>query len=354
MTDELEQAFRDGLRQAADRVDTTAPLAERAREVARSRRRRRWTAMGAAAASVAVVSGVTIAVLVSGGADRRADDPGLTGPAVADWRAESWANLTVDVPADWGWGTAPVVIGSNVALCGEPGATIAADGTAGVDKDQPWVGRPVMTSDVCVLTRDLDTPTAPYVWLGAELRPGTVDLGDGWTQETVEAFGSTLTVATDDPELRRQIIDSARGTTGCLGRLAEAPTVTEMLIEGIWKVRSAEVCAYQRGDDGYDLVYATDLDEAAAVATHAGVYAGQRQSSPEFCADSGEEYVVITFTGDDRYGPMQVSQKVVISPECQEVQGAPGQVSPLSDAAMRPWSRNGLQAVLRSFIGMLG
>jgi hypothetical protein len=353
MSDDLEQAFRDGLRQAVERAGTTAPLAERARELARSRRRRRWTVV-AAAASVAVVAGVATAVVASGGPDRRADDPLASSPPVSAWRAESWQNLTVDVPADWGWGTAPVVFGSNVALCGGLGASIAADGTARGGQDQPWVGRPIMTSDVCVLTRQLDTPAAPYVWLGAELRPGAVDLGDGWTQETVEAFGSTLTVATDDEALRRQIIESARTTTGCPTHLMTAPSVDSMLTEGIWKVRSAEVCAYGRAASGYDLVYATGLDESAAVATHAGVYAGQRQSSPEFCADTGDEYVVITFTGDDQYGPMQVRQKVVISPECQEVQGAPGLVSPLSDAAMRPWSRNGMQTVLRTFIGPLG
>jgi hypothetical protein len=210
-----------------------------------------------------------------------------------------------------------------------------------------------MLSDACLAYPGV-APEAPYVWLGVDLEPGTVDLGDHYTQETVKLFGSTLTVATQDPALRRQIIESARANTDCPGRLPMDPAVDSMLIEGIWRVRSAAVCAYQRGDVGYDLTYATDLSEAAAIATHAGVYAGQRQSSPEFCADRGDDYVVITFTGDDQTGPMQVSQDVVISPECQEVQGSPGLVSPLSDAAMRPWSRNGLQVVLGTFIGGLG
>ena len=162
-------------------------------------------------------------------------------------------------------------------------------------------------------------------------------------------------MATQDPSLLRQILGSARATTGCLGELAEAPTVESMLTEGISTVRSAEVCAYRRGaGGGFDLAYATTLTEAAAQATHDGVYAGQRRSSPAFCAEGGDEYVVVTFTGDDPFGDAPVSQEVVIDPVCHEVEGGPGVVSPLADAAMVPWSRNGLQVVLFAFIGMLG
>jgi hypothetical protein len=216
----------------------------------------------------------------------------------------------------------------------------------------PWVGRPIMLSDVC-LGEPYPTPEAPYVWLGADVEPGVVELGDGYVQETVETFGTTLTVATDDPALRQQIIDSAQPTVGCPSRIETAPRVDSMLTEGMGRVDYAQLCAYARGGFGFDLTYAVSLDAAAATATHVGVYAGQRQTSPELC-DSRAELVTIMFVGEDRYGSDPVTQDVVIAPQCQEVQGAPGQVSPLADGAMLPWSRNGLQAVLRTFIGGLG
>ena len=48
MTDDsqLEQVFRDGLRQAADRTEVGVPLAAQAHAGARTRRRRRWPSSG--------------------------------------------------------------------------------------------------------------------------------------------------------------------------------------------------------------------------------------------------------------------------------------------------------------------
>ena len=354
--DTLERAFRQGLRQAADRTEVGVPLVARAHAGARTRRRRRWAVVGAVAAVVAV-SGVAVAVQSGDEPGRRSTDQAVSEPTtpapVTEWRAESWHNLTVDVPADWGWGTAPTSNGGY--LCGGPGAMVPATGRKKVNPDAatPWVGRPIMLSDLC--GRELDwIPAAPYVWLGADVAPGTEELGDGYVQETVEAFDTTLTVGTQDPGVREQIIASARASATCAASLSKPPEVDSMLMEGMRPVRTAELCAYARGGAGFDLTYATTLDEATAQATYDGGYAGQRDSSPAFCPDGGDEYVVITFTGDDPYGATQVTQKVVIDPVCREFQGSPGMVSPLSDAGMLPWSHNGLQAVLRAFIGMLG
>ena len=49
------------------------------------------------------------------------------------------------------------------------------------DATVPYVGRPIMHSDLCTasVTRLERPPKAPYVWLGAAVEPGIVDLGDG-------------------------------------------------------------------------------------------------------------------------------------------------------------------------------
>ena len=72
----------------------------------------------------------------------RAADPSSTSPApITEWRTEAWHDLAVDVPADWGWGTAPIDIGlDGPSLCGAPAPSA----------EQPYVGRPLPTSDVCM------------------------------------------------------------------------------------------------------------------------------------------------------------------------------------------------------------
>jgi hypothetical protein len=359
---ELERAFREGLRQAADRTEVGVPLVARAHAGARVRRRRRWAVVGAVAATVVAASGAAVAVRSGDGGqrpDHRPDDHAVAEPStpITEWRPESWRNLTVDVPADWGWGTAPVEMSFDKGeplLCGGPGATVSADGDRAVNAKQqtPWVGRPIMLSDAC-LGAPFPTPEAPYVWLGAAIDPGTVDLGDGYTQETVEALGSTVTVATRDPAVRQHVIDSARATTGCLARLDARPAVQATPIEGLNPVHSAEVCAYQKKGGFFWLTYATTLDQAAAQTLYSGDATG-KGAAQEFCPEGGEEYVHITFSGRDAMGNAELTSDEVIDPVCRQVELGTGVVLPLTDEGMASWSRNGLQAVLFAFIGMLG
>ena len=133
---DLERTFREGLRQAADRAEVGVPLAARAHSGATTRRRRRWAVAGTVAATVVAASGAAVAVRSGDHPDRRPAHHAVTQPTVApvtEWRAESWHGLTVDVPADWGWGTAPVRFGDgddgDVAyFCGGPGADVGVDG----------------------------------------------------------------------------------------------------------------------------------------------------------------------------------------------------------------------------------
>ena len=354
---ELEEAFRASLQRHAEEIDVSVPVAELA--VAANRRRRQGLVVMAVAA-VAVAAVAIGGAWIAGGSEdedapRLADRSSDPGEVVTEWRTEYWHGMQVDVPADWGWGTTPVSSGEMEYLCGGPGAMVLADGRRIVNADatKPWVGRPIRLSDACIGGDPLEKPAVPYVWLGADIAPGVVELPGAFIQETVEVEGTTLTVATRDEGVRRAIVESARASTTCAATLPEPPEVTSMLTEGIRKVREARVCAYRGGGDAFQLAYATMLGAKEAAATHEGVYAGQRSSSPAFCERSNE-YVLITFTGDDPFGSEPVSQDVVIDPQCQEVQGAPGSVAPLSDEAMLPWSRNGLQVVLRSFIGTLG
>lgn len=350
MTDEtrLEDAFRTGLQRRADDVDTTVDLLGPATTAARGRRRRRYVVTGAVGL---VAAAVVTAVVVqdTGGSDgpdgTQVVDREPSEPLPTAWRTETWHGLQVEVPADWTWGSAPIESVGESLRCGGP------------DDGQPYVGRPVMASDVCMMMKHHE-PTAPYVWLGADLEPGTENLANGLVQTTVEAEGTTLTVASNDSRLTQRIIDSAGPVDGCAASLPKAPVVDSMLIEGMRNPSSAQVCAYSPSEDSsaYDLVYATILDKKDAATYHSQVYDGGTESSSSFCLDKigiGER-VLITISGDDPYGGPEVTQATVVDPGCREVSGSPGMVSPLSNKGMDAWAKDGLPVTLYGLIGPQG
>lgn len=348
MTDDtrLEGAFRDGLQRRADDVDTAVDLLGPARAAVRGQRRRMWMTGAVGVAAAALVTAVV--VQNTGGSDGpdgpRVVDEGLSEPLPTEWRTEAWHGLQVEVPADWGWASAPVGEGEDRMTCG------------GSDGIEPYVGRPVVASDMCMGTTAPVTPTAAYVWLGVAEPVGDEDLGGGYVQRTVEVAGTTLTVATTDPRLTQHIIDSAVPVEGCAASLPTPPIVDSMLTEGLRDPSSAQVCAYRKDEGGsaYELVYATVLARKDAATYHSQVYDGGFESSPDFCDNSLDEKVLITVTGDDPYGSSDVDQTTVVDPFCREVSGSPGMVSPLSDKGMAAWSSNGAAVTLYGLIGPMG
>jgi hypothetical protein len=349
MSDEtrLEDTFRAGLQRRADDVDPTADLLGPARSAARGRRRRTRVAGSVGLAAAALVAAAVVQT-VGDEPDRGtqvAETP--TEPLPAEWRREAWHGLQVEVPADWAWGGAP-------DACGV-GPAVGADGARDLDRETtPYVGRPVPNTDDCGGVAE--SPKADSAWLGSNWGIGVEDLPGGYVRTTVAVRGTRLTVTTDDPRLSRHILESATSPEGCEPSLDSAPTVDSMLIEGLRDPSSAQVCAYRReqGASSWDLLYATTLGEKEAAAYHSQVYDGGVESSPEFCAEGYDERVLITITGDDPYGGPELTQATVVDPACRQVQGSPGMVTPLSDAGMDAWTKNGLPATLYALIGPMG
>lgn len=106
MSDEFERRLSESIRRAADGAADATGLAAGARS--RLRRRRRTTIAAAAAALVVVAVPVGIQ-LASGdnddGGATVATDPSGDPPARPETRTESWRDATVQVPADWGYGS---------------------------------------------------------------------------------------------------------------------------------------------------------------------------------------------------------------------------------------------------------
>lgn len=104
MSDDFERQVSESLGRAAEGAPGATGLAEGARS--RLRRRRRTTVAALAAALVVVSVPVGIRLTSGGGGDGAtvAVDP-AGDPAAPEWRTESWRDATVQVPADWGYGS---------------------------------------------------------------------------------------------------------------------------------------------------------------------------------------------------------------------------------------------------------
>jgi hypothetical protein len=352
---ELARLMREGLELRAGDVDVTVPVAQRARAAVR-RRHRGGLVIGLAAASVAAVVAVAALGSTPPPPEDRDDVP---APAIGtgEWRTEYWADIQVDVPADWEWGGAPVGSGERRTVCSEV-------------TDAPYVGRPVTQTDLCGVYR-VDAPAvppAPYVWLGVPLEPGTVDLGEGWTQETVRVGESTVTVTTDDAALRDRILGSAREASLCPARLPEPPEPrSETSEEGVGDLHSATVCAYQADGDDFRLVHGSELDPAGVRDTVTAVDAAARNDSR---CKATSEFVVLSAEFSDDFGVAgsRLHQDIVYDLTCGHVRtgvaplGGVRQVDLTADT-VASWAVGGVPGILRGpatqwayyfFIGVQG
>jgi hypothetical protein len=345
---EVEEAVRRSLERHAGATDTAAPVAERARGAVRKRRATRLT-IGTAAAAVLAVA-VTGALLSRGGDS----DPGPADRGddslPTKWRTEYWRDLKVEVPADWGYGGAPHVSGGTLLACW-PSAMVDPDGNRlEDDPTRGYVGRPIGLTDLCATYPDNrpEEPQAPYVWLGAEIDTGTVELGNGFVQETVEVNGSTLTVATDNAALRKRILDSAGGGEQCFSELERPPT-SDLAADLGGPARGMAVCAYGRDESGViGLTYAGVVSDEAAAAFVAAFSRGVPIPVGRACDLGSDDSWVVLATGNELY---------VVSPQglgCPQVAGpdTPA-VLPrrLSRAMARPWAVGGIPAVVHASPG---
>lgn len=382
--DELDRIMREGLERRAASADTgrAAELVATALRAASPRRTPAVIALAAAAVAV-VALGTSVLVQrddagrdVRPGGDPTSDGPtdGPTDgsvPGPGEWRLEQWRGIQVKVPADWGWGGAPqpdfVEEGQppndRFLDCGAD-AYLAADGTPFLNGDdhRAYVGRPVMQTDACNSfdRGDWQPPSAPYVWLGVEIEPGTVEFGNGYVMETRVVEGATVSVATKDAGLRAWILDSAGPAAGDCAVALERPAGTAF-DEGLAHVTGMSVCVYRRPGDGpAELVQATSVGAGPAgrfrealLATDAASCATERdpfQREPF-------QWVQLQVHGADAAGDLDASVTetyVVHLGECSGITGAPQGVARLRETTVAPWAVGGVPAYITGGYGAVG
>jgi hypothetical protein len=333
-----ERILREGLERISQEVETAVPLGPRVRS---ARRRRTRRAVGAAALAVLVVAGGSTLLLRQHGPAPVATAPSSPAPTVAGgYRLEVWHDVGVYVPVTWGWGGAP-------QACGV-GPHVGADGhrLSGTETVPGYVGRPIGQGSSC--SKQAAPPSRiPYLWLGADVPVGTVDLGGGWVQETRKVAGSTVTVASADADLRVGILSSAHRMkqAACPASLALPPTPSSWG-SGAFVPIAMTVCAYApagAGETGYRLLYDEDLAAGPAKQLVDAVAAAKPMGEFSCYGASGGEWALLHLTGSGSQ-----SRDYVVDLSCPSIADASGKQHRLTSADVLPWAVDGVNAVLHA------
>jgi hypothetical protein len=336
---ELEQTLHDGLARLADEVDTTVPLAQRVRAARRRHARRAVGALVAAVLLLAVGTG-----LVVRGSGPGAVAPTDHGPGTGHGseRLEVWRDVGVLVPATWGWGGAP-------GACGV-GETVAPDGhRLGRDEVRAgYVGRPIAQGSACASATA--PSTVPYVWLGADVPTGTVDLGDGFVQQTRRVGDVTVTVASGDASQRRRILASAHRVSAgpCAASLSSPPTASPELSgssgsSASFTPISMTVCGYAAAPRGasYELLYREELPMGPAKELVDAVAAAKPMGEFSCYGASGGEWALLHVAGTGGHG-----RDYVVDLSCPSIADPSGRQHRLTPSDVVPWAVDGINAVL--------
>lgn len=345
---DLERLLREKLTALADETVTAVPLAERARA---GRRRRTRRLVGAAAAAVVLVTGGTGVALHRSGAESApsggtpSGNASDTAPDVpGGYRLEVWHDVSVYVPASWGWGGAP-------GACGV-GPTVGPDGhrlTASERGDgvlSGYVGRPVGQTSHCA-KRDTARVRGdePFVWLGADVAVGTSHLGD-FVIETRWVGGTTVTVGSDDADLRAGILSSAHRTElgECAGSLPSPPSPSSHG-SGRFVPVSMAVCAYApaASASGYQLAYQEDLAMGPAKQLADAVAKAKPMGEYSCYGASGGEWALLRLAGDGGQ-----RRDYVVDLSCPSIADPTGLQHRLTSADVLPWAVDGVNAVLHA------
>jgi hypothetical protein len=233
---DLEARLRDTLSERAGAAPDALGLATGARRRLR-RRRTTWAVAAAAVVAAGVPLGLDQLGPSSDGGGRVADEPTATSglpPGVIEtgYRAESWHDVTFEVPVDWGYGgTSGWCAGGGAAPVG---AVVARpDTVVPAIACSPANGYGVTVGPLVAASFDPARPSGD-VWQYDAADADVVTYPDGTWLGFWYDDDAIVTVATPDRAETRRLVDSVQRFTGvdphdCPATLgeAEAATITE-------------------------------------------------------------------------------------------------------------------------------
>lgn len=217
---EVEGLLREALAEAARAAPAPADLVARAQALSRARRRRRAVVAGAGALVVG-----TVAVV---GPLTGKDPDHQEGPAAG--RTESWHDVQVSVPREWGWGSLGTWCASARGSVPPPVVERPGAGTRTITCEEPAVSYGVRFFDPDAAGRDpVDLvertgAVTQYEW--GRGRAARVYPNGAWLGVAVLGDVGVLVVGRDETTAR-EVLGSARvipdaDDNGCAARLAQA------------------------------------------------------------------------------------------------------------------------------------
>lgn len=281
---DLERRLTEGLAGTAGRAPHPGDLVTGARDRLRRRRRTAATVLVTALAVVAIPVGLT---LVASEDERRPErrESTVAEPVPDDWRVETWRDLTLRVPPEWGWGS-----GSDWCSRDESAATA----TPAVSRPD----RPVRTLG-CAPTYGYGVHF--FERSGGELPPGTEGVvqqyrGRRYPYGAWLGYASSGTAAiwvvTDSRALSRQVLDSTEvvGETDPNGCASLVPPVAP------GGDRQVSVCHYDSGV--LEQSERLSLEDSRSVGE--AVRSARSSVGMDYaCAPSPSQQPVITLQGAD-------------------------------------------------------
>src|SRR4051795_9318828 len=132
------------------------------------------------------------------------------------WHYESYAGVQVQVPADWGWGGAPLRSDifhgkDSLGTCGSAQAAVQSgdDDSSYISSATAFTGRPAIMSDLCMSWgSDGAMPQGDALWFASPLEVGQRSLGSV-VAETRAVGDQHVTVFSRHASLRRQVLGTA-------------------------------------------------------------------------------------------------------------------------------------------------
>jgi hypothetical protein len=269
------------------------------------------------------------------------------------WRFESYDGVQVQVPDAWGWGGAPIRSSvfpgpRHLGSCGANQAEVLspADHAPYVSTLTGFVGRPAFAAESCTeWGSDGTMPEGDALWFGSPMPVGVKAVG-GLVAETRAVGAQHLTVFSDDPTLRREILGSADqvgvDAHGCPTKAVTRPSAGPRDVAP-GSVSSLSVCVYSQDTGESVLQYSETVngDAAQEYADHAAS-AGTPGGA---CPTLQGRWVALGLhvAGGTRWD--------VVNLGCERIQLAGGGAAQLTPDTVRDWAVDGVRAYVTTPAG---